>query len=83
MGPPTRVICLIVLGEGLGLRDNRTLLRLNRQSATSVAARAEIEVACACADIKRCDSIRHRAEIDFHAGVRRAGHAEALDEGPI
>ena len=53
IGPPTLVICLIVLREGLGLRDSRTRLKLKRQSATSVAARAEIEVACACADIKQ------------------------------
>ena len=53
IGPPTRVICLIVLREGFGLRDSRTRLRLNRQSATSVAARAEIEVACACAEVKQ------------------------------
>ena len=53
IGPPTRVICLIVLSEGLGLLDNRTRLKLKRQSATSVAARAEIEVACACVDIKQ------------------------------
>ena len=53
IGPPTRVICLIVLREGLGFLDNRTRRRLNRHNATSVAARAEIEVACACVDIKQ------------------------------
>ena len=53
IGPPTRVICLIVLREGSGFLESRTRLKLKRQSATSVAARAESEVACACVDIKQ------------------------------
>ena len=53
IGPPTLVICLIVLREGLGLLESRTRLRLKRHNATSVAARAEIEVACACAEVKQ------------------------------
>ena len=53
IGPPTRVICLIVLSEGLGLRDSRMRLKLKRHNATTVAARAESEVACACAEVKQ------------------------------